>query len=491
MLTVLCLVLCAPALVSAGEPHLMGPEQRAAPRLRGPHVKDQLDHAATTDPGPYQPTWASLDARPLPAWYDAAKVGVFIHWGVFSVPAIDGGWFWQYWRGNHDPYHVRFMKRNFRPGFTYQEFAPRLTAQLWKPQQWADLLQRSGARYVVLTAKHHEGFTLWPSPTAWSWNALDVGPHRDLVGELAAAVRNRTDLRFGLYHSLYEWYNPLYLSDRANNRSDFVTRKTMPELFDLVHKYQPEVIWSDGDWNDSPEYWRSREFLAWLYNSSPVRDTVVTNDRWGRGTVCHHGGYLTCSDKYNPGVLQTRKWENAFTLDLQAWGFDRRSGARDYMTIERLLATLVQTVSCGGNVLINVGPTADGTIAPIMEERLTQLGQWLAINGEAIYESRPWRLQNDTLAAGVWYTQRAGTLYASLLRWPADGRLHLGVVRRLGGVDCRLLGFGPVQCEGSTVALPPLQKVGSEWAWVLELGPVANQEPSGAGQKRGDGWVES
>lgn len=128
---------------------------------------------------------------------------------------------------------------------------------------------------------------------------MDVGPHRDIVGELARSIRNQTDIRFGLYYSLFEWYNPMYLDDRRNNHEtdDFVQRKILPELHQIVQDYEPEVIWSDGSWDDHESYWKSLEFLAWLYNDSPVRDTVVTNDRWGTDTICNHGGYMTCWDR--------------------------------------------------------------------------------------------------------------------------------------------------------------------------------------------------
>ena len=118
-------------------------------------------------------------------------------------------------------------------------------------------------------------------------------------------------------HSLFEWFNPLYLADKESNftSSEFVDQKIYKELLDLVTKYKPSVIWSDGDWEANSEYWKSKEFLAWLYNDSPVKDTVVTNDRWGTDAQCAHGDYITCSDRFNPGYLLEKKWENAFTID--------------------------------------------------------------------------------------------------------------------------------------------------------------------------------
>jgi alpha-L-fucosidase len=171
--------------------------------------------------GKYTPDWASLDTRPLPGWYDDAKVGIFIHWGVFSVPSYISEWFWWYWQGNTpDKRAVNFMNKNYRPGFTYADFGNDFTAEFFDPNEWADVLNKSGANYVVLTAKHHEGYCMWPSKTSWNWNSMDVGPKQDLVGSLAQSIRNRTSLKFGLYHSLYEWFNPYYLSDKASGFKD-------------------------------------------------------------------------------------------------------------------------------------------------------------------------------------------------------------------------------------------------------------------------------
>lgn len=191
------------------------------------------------DAGRYSPDWTSLDTRPLPTWYDDAKVGIFLHWGVFSVPSFGSEWFWWHWQHDMNVAYLKFMLENYKPGFTYAEFAPQFTAQFFDPDRWADLFYKSGARYVVLTSKHHEGYTLWPSKVSWNWNAGDVGPKRDLVGDLAAAIRKKGEkVRFGLYHSLYEWYNPLYLADKAAKwtTNDFVKGKTMPELREVVER---------------------------------------------------------------------------------------------------------------------------------------------------------------------------------------------------------------------------------------------------------------
>lgn len=173
----------------------------------------------------YQPDWTSVDSRPLPQWYDEAKFGIFMHWGVFSVPSYGGGdgsnaeseWFWWDWKGENATWDVEFMQKNYPPGFTYADFAPSFKAELFNPDQWAQLFLNAGARYIVLTSKHHEGWTNWPSKTAWNWNSVENGPHLDLVGALAKSIRSlpNSPIHFGLYFSQFEWFNPLYLGDKS------------------------------------------------------------------------------------------------------------------------------------------------------------------------------------------------------------------------------------------------------------------------------------
>ncbi|KZS15372.1 Plasma alpha-L-fucosidase [Daphnia magna] len=432
----------------------------------------------------YTPDWESLDSRPLPLWYDEAKFGIFIHWGVFSVPSFGSEWFWINWQGSKNPKYVEFMKKNYPPGFTYPEFGPMFTAEFFDPEQWAEILKSSGAKYIVLTSKHHEGFTLWPSKYSWNWNAVDVGPKRDLVGDLANAIRNNTDLKFGLYHSLYEWFHPLYVKDKDNNwnTQDFVKSKTMPELYEIVNKYQPSVIWSDGDWEPNDKYWNSTDFIAWLYNDSPVKKEVVVNDRWGSGTTCKHGDIYTCTDRFNPGTLQPHKWENCFTIDRKSWGFRRNAMLSDYFSTPDLIKEMVTTISCGGNMLLNVGPTHYGQIPPIYEERLRQIGGWLRINGEAIYGSRPWIFQNDTRTPEIWYTKGKGSkelfisdpVYAIILEWPKSGVIELTAPTTTGSTRVTFLGYAgavkwTLSAPGIRVSFPSKSKVSNDWAWVLRL----------------------
>lgn len=427
----------------------------------------------------YTPDWKSLDSRPLPSWYDESKIGIFLHWGVFSVPSFGSEWFWESWQSAKNPAYVQFMKDNYRPDFTYADFAPDLTTEFYDPDQWAKLFKASGARYVVLTSKHHEGYTMWPSKYSFNWNAMDVGPGKDLLGMLATAVKNQS-LHFGVYHSMYEWFNPIFQQDRANyfKTQNFVIDKTGPELYELVNIYHPELIWSDGDWDAPDTYWNSTNFLTWLYNESPVKDTIVVNDRWGQGCYCKHGGYWNCADRYSPGVLVPHKWENAMTMDKKSWGYRRNTQLSDFLTLHELISSLASTVSCGGNLLVNVGPMKDGTIAPIFQQRLLGMGSWLDINGEAIYESKPWIHQNDTKTEEVWYTSKPlggkTIVYAIFLNWPDNGSLQLYSLIPAQGANVTLLGNqAPLQWkksgDSSKFALPNNKTLMQQPAWTIRV----------------------
>jgi alpha-L-fucosidase len=433
----------------------------------------------------YEPTWDSIDSRPTPDWWSDAKFGIFIHWGLYSVPAFApkgeyAEWYWERIGkpGNADPAsndaRIRretsaFHERVYGKQFQYADFAPQFRAEMFDADQWAGIFHRSGAKYVVLVSKHHDGFALWPSRDAdasWGrpWNSAAVGPKRDLVGELTAAVRKR-GLEMGFYFSLYEWFNPLWL---AGNADDYVGRHLFPQFKDLVSRYSPTVIFSDGEWELSSAQWRAPELLAWLFNDSPVAQNVVINDRWGRETRHRHGGYYTT--EYGAGLPgSSHAWEENRGLGF-SYGFNRNEELDDYATGQRLLLTLLDTVSRGGNLLLNVGPTADGRIPVVMQDRLAYLGRWLNFNGEAIYGTRTFRdgaqwtagrrqeldtstnyrarydVETLTLNPGpgdarkeVLFTRKGETLYAIVPRYPR-GELTLRGVRLAKGARVTLLG---------------------------------------------------
>ncbi len=435
----------------------------------------------------YEANWNSLDRRPVPAWFEDAKFGIFIHWGLFSVPAwgplpSDGAsiyqcyaeWYW--WRlmnANDEAHHFfnDFHSKTYGADVKYQDFVNDFRAEFYDPAHWAQLFKRSGAKYVVLTSKHHEGFTLWPSKQSWNWNAVDVGPHRDLAGDLSKAVK-ATGLRMGFYYSLYEWFNPLYHEDV--NR--YVAQHMLPQMTDLVNRYEPDILWTDGEWDHTSDVWRSPEFLAWLYNESPVKSDIVVNDRWGKETRSKHGGIYTTEydlihDENSLGKTIEHPWEECRGIG-SSFGYNRNEKLEDYSTSAELIHILIDKVARGGNLLLNIGPTADGRIPVIMEQRLTDIGKWLDVNGEAIYGTRSWKGAPVKKDPNTFYTAKGKDLYVIFTAYPSKPFSVSGVK---SPTSVSLLGFkGKVKSSGMTVT-PPNVTPGTmpcNHAWVFRLSGV-------------------
>jgi alpha-L-fucosidase len=467
----------------------------------------------------YKPNWESIDSRPVPSWFTDAKFGIFIHWGVYSVPSyapvIPGKlayaeWYWnaitEGQKSKDNPVNAgswEYHKRMYGADFAYKDFAPQFRAELFDPDHWADVFQRSGAKYVALTSKHHEGFAMWPSAEAsktWGrpWNSAEIGPKRDLVGDLTTAIRAK-GLKAGIYFSLYEWYNPLWLTDKPR----YVAEHMTPQFKDVVTRYKPSIIFSDGEWELPSSEWHSAELLAWLYNESPVKDEVVVDDRWGKDTRHKHGGYWTT--EYTPGMADmSHPWEESRGMGF-SYGYNRAERLEHYHSGRELVILLTDIVSRGGNLLLDIGPKADGTIPVIMEERLLQMGAWLKVNGDAIYGTKPWkttrqwsegevpkidysaeynteydvtRLTQKPAAgkAGIeaFFTTKGNDLFAILPRWP--GR-HF-TVKDFDGAKLKsvtLLGSAAAlkfKAQGNTVSveMPDVpEELMAQPAWVLKL----------------------
>lgn len=351
----------------------------------------------------YTSDWKSIDRRPVPAWFENAKFGIFIHWGLYSVPAWSpkgtySEWY-KYWLdkktlfGNGEftgteiyDYHKQTFGEN-----TYADFAQMFKAQDYDANAWAKLFEEAGAKYVVLTTKHHDGFALWPSKEASrdygrAWNSMEIGAKRDLVGEYATALR-KTDVKVGLYFSCREWDNPLYAPETMEL---FVDKHWYPQLKDLINNYKPDLIWSDGSDNMSDSVWKTKEFMSWLYSESVVKDSVVINDRWAKfSDGKKHGDYLT-REYSSADTTSEKPWEECRGMGF-SFGYNRNEDLEDYASPKALVLTLANVVSRGGNLLLGIGPDANGKIPPIMQERLLQMGRWLRVNGEAIYGTRMWK----------------------------------------------------------------------------------------------------
>jgi alpha-L-fucosidase len=360
------------------------------------------------------------DSRPCPQWWKDAKFGIFIHWGVYSVPAFAptsgkkmNSCYAEQYRGkiqNKVKSVVEHHEKRY-PGLSYEDLASRFTAENWNPDDWAKLFRRSGAKYVVLTSKHHDGFALWPSEQSPYWNSMVVGPKRDICGELTKAVRD-AGLKMGFYYSLFEY--SVITTDLGKVTKHFVDEMNIPQLKDLVLRYRPDIVWGDGQWRVLEEISRGEEFLTWLYNESPVRDSVVANDRWWHRSRGQCGDFYT-TEYDHTGSKPTKKkdhpWEECRGIG-NSFGYSRFETPKDYMTRERCVETLVSCVSRGGNLLLNVGPTADGRIPAIMQDRLLAIGRWLDVNGEAIYGTTCWSAApKDFVKRRIYFTRKVDAVY--------------------------------------------------------------------------------
>jgi len=450
-----------------------------------------LQTQATDGQPQYQPNWESIDGRPTPQWFKDAKFGVFICWGLYSVPAWTpkgryAEWY-QYWlrEKSFEGKVADFHDRTYGKDFAFKDFAPMFKAELWDPDGWAELFDKAGAKYIVFTTKHHSGYTMWPSKEAErtygeNYNPTKVGPKRDITGDLAAAMRKK-NIKVGLYYSLYEWYHPLWKTDRQR----FVAEHMFPQFKDLVTRYQPDIVWSDGEWEMGWEQWRTPELLAWLFNNAPNEEDLVINDRWGKGIRHKHGGFYTT--EYGSGMDDdAHPWEENRGMGF-SYGYNRDEGFEDYRSAQELVLMLVDIVSRGGNLCLDIGPRADGTIPVIMQERLLQIGAWLRINGEAIYGTRMWKtpcqwsegkipdmerkeymskfnILEQTVAPPegqarkeILFTFKDGSLYAITPRWPS-GKLTLKGVSPGRDTEVTFLESGeklPSRADGDNLVITP------------------------------------
>jgi len=396
---------------------------------------------AKAPPKVYDATWASLDARRVPTWFNEAKFGIFIVWGPYSVPGWApvghyAEWYgYQAWRRRKG--YWDFYKKNWGEKFNYRQFGEMMTAAKWDPDRWARLFADSGAKYVGFCAKYHDGYCLWPNTQNRAmkgktftldkkyaevrdlyingWNSADTGSKRDLTAEMATAVR-KVGIRFGVYYSLYEWWHPWWLTDRKK----YVAEYYFPQFKELVTKYKPEFIFADGEWTAGESTWRPTEMMQWLFNESPVRQTIVTNDRFGAMRRRHGPVY---SSEYGGGNFPpTHAWQEDRGIG-RSYGYNRNEGPKQYNSRRDLLRMLTKVAGNGGNLLLCVGPLPDGTIPDLQRQRLLEVGRWLKINGESIYGTRASPFWPRKFAWGT-VTARPGKLYLHVYDKPA-GPLEL------------------------------------------------------------------
>lgn len=420
----------------------------------------------------YVGNWESIKTHKVPQWYEDCKFGIFIHWGIYSVPAYaprtwelgevetDENWFcnnpyaeWYYnsinvGRGPSYEHHVEKYGKDFK----YEDFIPMWKAEKWDPNQWADIFKKAGAQYVVLTTKHHDGFCLFPSDYT-DFNTVNMGPKKDITGELTDAVRD-AGLRMGLYYSgLIDWQfanDPIWTeADNFGNAcptfeyADY-SYKQMKELID---KYKPSVLWNDIGWPKQSEH-AIPYLMAHYYNT--VEDGVV-DDRFNG----LHQDFAT--KEYQFGAAnREEKWEMCRGMGL-SFGYNENEGDDQLIALGKLISLLTGTVANNGNLLLNIGPKADGTIPEEQVKRLLALGKWLDTNGEGIYGTRCSKrtsiVQEDGLT--FHYTRKGDDLYIFIDGMSkGESRIKVpGVRGPIVPLDPELIIENEVRADGLTITV--------------------------------------
>ena len=442
----------------------------------------------------YEPTLESLNSHPLPAWYDDAKLGIFIHWGLYSVPGwapvshsehdFEGKDYLKY-----DPYAEWYLntvrlegsptqeydRQHYGPNHNYYDFAADFNkeSKKWDPAKMAAIFRDAGAKYVVLTSKHHEGFTLWPSKVP-NPNQQGLHAERDIVGDLSEAVR-ADGLKMGIYYSGgYDWtfdrgpieVNPDY--DSVKPQSKAYGDYAFAHAEELIRLYHPSVLWNDIDW---PKTGKTLQLMADYYNATP---DGVLDDRYG----VQHSDF-TSPEYAKLDQISKKKWEECRGLGA-SFGYNRAEGENETIKPQDLIELLVDIVSKNGNLLLDVGPEPDGTIPPIQMDRLEKLGAWLKQNGESIYGTHPWTRANGTTnqltaegkAVELRFMQKDGSLYATLFGKPAASTVLLHNLHVTPGSAIALLGgTAPVKwtqrADDVEVTLP--STLPGSYAWVLKM----------------------
>ena len=424
----------------------------------------QLQRIATViEAGPYEADWTSLQEHSTPRWYQNGKFGIFIHWGLYSVPAFGSEWYSRlmYQEGTREWLHHR---ETFGPQteFGYKDFIPSFTNESFDPDDWAALFQRSGAQFVVPVAEHHDGFAMYDSERS-EWTAAKMGPKRDLFGDLATATRRLGLVVGASTHRAEHWFfmnggmrSPSDVQDPefadfygpAQREETQPTEAYLDDWFlrtiEIIDRYRPEVLWFDW-WIEQVAFEPYlRKIAAYYYNSAVTWGReVAINYKW---TAFAPGSAVYDIERGAVAGIQPDFFQNDTSVSRTSWGWVE---GHEYKPLAELVGELVDVVAKNGALLLNIGPKPDGTI-PLEERQLLEgIGDWLAVNGEAIYGSRPWVIAGEGPTRAVEgsfvdgkveqftsqdirftsFSHVSGEyLFAIALAWPDGGKLSINAL---------------------------------------------------------------
>jgi len=412
------------------------------------------NRASEADDGRFQATWNSLRTIAVPKWLRDGKFGIYTHWGVYSVPAYgkNGTWYAHniYTNPNSDDFKHHLATYGPLEKFGYKDFIPMFTGSHFDPDEWAELFRNAGARFAGPVAEHHDGFAMWNTKYS-KWNAARMGPKRDVVGELSKAVKGHGMKFLTAFHHAAHWFyfptwdkrydvgDPRYsgLYGEIHDPEALPDKKFLDvwkgKLIEVVDNYDPDVVWFDFGLK-LIQQWYKKQFAAYYFNRAAARDKEVTiTYKWHNLTP---GVGIYDLELGQEQQMTYSEWITDTTIDAgSAWGYVKAIG---FKSANELVTGLVDRVSKNGFLLLNVGPKPDGTIPEPAKERLRALGDWLRVNGEAIYGTSPWLIAaegptqlkkngpfNEENALqytpqDIRFTCKNDTLYATLLAWPGD-----------------------------------------------------------------------
>ena len=447
--------------------------QKASAKYDGARQALLADVRRADGEGPFRPDWESLQKYEVPEWYADAKFGIFIHWGVYSVPAFGSEWYPRdMYRARSEEYKHHLATYWPQDKFGYKDFIPRFKAEHFDPAKWAALFKEAGAKYVVPVAEHHDGFAMYDSGLS-DWTAAKMGPHRDVIGELAKAVR-AAGLHFGasshrVEHDFFlgvgrtipsdindpqyaAFYGPAHnwLEARhgtpVSNDFTFVSQAWTDDWLarsaEIVEKYHPDIMYFDWWIGQASVRANLAKFTAFYYNSSLKYGDPVGVINYKDYAIQEHSAVLDL-ERGQLDDIRPLHWQTDTSVSNKSWGYIEND---TFKSPEFVVHQLVDIVSKNGNLLLNIGPRSDGTIPDEVQHVLREVGAWLAVNGEAIYGTRPWTTfgEGPTKVAGgsfhdtdtskytaqdFRFTTKGSTLYAMELGWPTSGE---AVIRVLG-----------------------------------------------------------